>query len=151
MEVKLIQRYSFRFLAANIAAGVYSAPLAVVLLSGPFPIWVNSINISLQALDTVTDQNIEGSYAYDTGFGAARDNPGLVGAGQLDRIVGSFGGNIVQPVYYSLGPSETITGSVEMYLSTVTANIIIARFSMRVGYLCPEDYLSLNAFAASSG
>ena len=149
MDVKFIKRYAFIYRGFNLPAGVYTATVSIAIVVGSFPITITEVWVSGGIHDSITDQNIQGSFDYTIGFDSRRDNPGIVGNNLIVRVASNLGGPIYQKVHLSLGPGETLSGSFVAFSNTVTANVLAGTASIRVGYLCPEDYLSIEALAAN--
>ena len=150
--MKLIQRYAVLNRAYNIAAGTYTGSNTIDPTI-KFNLIVNSLNVSSQTRDNVTGQNIEGSYSivWNLGSGAfLESNPGI-------DVVAAFRGNIGNhfsngwvhiDCYQYCAQYSTQRFTCAARLNTVTANAINHEFRIVIGYLCPEDYLSMDGLAA---
>ena len=147
--MKFVERHYTAIRSITLGAGVYNAGGNTTVTVNSFPITLTNLALAAYAYDLTTGQAIGINVSAICATLADRDNPGIT---SIFTTFGAIAGSQVQSTFKlwkSLSPSEAFTFSTQIYLQTVTANSIIASAFFHISYLCPEDYLSLEAFAAS--
>lgn len=147
MKGEWIQRYMGASRNITLGAGVYFLNSSIDATVVSFPVVWNRIGISCRASDVTTGQAIDASFSLALGLNYKRDNPGLNSTRGLTNFFGSDKSSIDQMLHFRLDPQEALNMIYTVYLSSVTANSVSAQMSVWMGYLCPEDYLSPEAFA----
>lgn len=144
----MIQRYVFTQRSTNIAAGVYNDS-ANVDLTAKFNVILNFAALSAYFYDSVTQQGIVGAAVVNMRPGAVwtvRDNPAFSGATYVPTMSASPEGTFSIPLYQYMNTGEIVQISFSIFLQTVTANPITVKVTNMLGYICPEDYLSVEPF-----
>lgn len=148
-DVKMIQRYAYGGRNNQTVAGVFNTT-GVVNFTAKFTVVINSIAYGCRSRDDVTNQGIDGMYiGYLSAAFAAANNPGLIVSDPYLAGVTVRAGHYSQAkTHINVSPGDVVAFAFIIYLMTVTANAINNESLCTLGYLCPEDYLSVDAFAA---
>ena len=146
--MKMIQRYTHSTRQSNAAAGVYTTSSSGTL-TAKFNLIINRLEISAYAFDQVTNQAIDNVTRINLVFtgSVAKDQPGFIDSHGISPLAVSKSGTYSNlHLYKSIAAGEVITCGSVVYLYAVTGNIISVVNNWAVGYLCPEDYLSVEGF-----
>jgi len=147
--MKLIQRYAHYQDAINLGAGVYYST-GNIGLTPKFNVIINKIAITAEAFDSVTGQFLPFTLALECLTEGIFKNPAIQGADVDDLWLSSNNGIVTEvDVYGELGAGESLTFTAHLRLNQVTANGVWTRNRTKFGYLCPEDYLGNDIFAAN--
>lgn len=149
--MKIIQRFINTQAATIPGAGVYSGSLAISA-TALFNLTINRLAVSYISKDNVTNQSIEGVVQAVNAINATatifRNNPGLLSTSQGMFILTAAMGRVAEKmIHIELAAGESIQSTITFNLNVVTANPIRCDAFLTIGYLCPEDYLSIEAFA----
>ena len=149
-EQKLITRYSQSFRTSGIASGVYFAA-SNGTHTAKFNLTIIGIGVNFIAFDDVTNalipSTVRVSFAVPGLTG--HDDPAILNDRQGTELIAVRSGfSAVMPTYWQVSASAVITTTVSVNLEIVTANIITFDVHWYFKYLVPEDYLSVEAFAA---
>ena len=145
--MKLIQRYHSVYRSPQAAAGVYYVSVSSTLTT-LFNLIVNSVSLGYVAYDDVTDQFIDSVGQFSVSLPIA--DPGLSDTGaRISPSAHCRGGDQSEiNVYSEVAAGGTFGTSLGVFLASVTANPININARYIIGYLCPEDYLSVDGFAS---
>jgi len=152
-DTTLVQRYADLSNSSGIAAGVYSGTLAITFTT-KFNIIVNLIGLSIYCNDSVTLQAIEAQGYIKVGSPTNQGNPAIeptFGITVQPTLVFHAGYYCERRMWVEMGASDSWTVASTVFFSVVTANSINRFYNLTIGYLAPEDYLSIDAFAAIPG
>jgi len=147
-EVKKIIRYVGGYTLGSAVAGTYFEVSSIAITAQGFPVDILGFTTSALAYDAVTNQNINGVVRNQCSWDNKRDNPGFTIGTSLIRWSQKFGVANFQEYFLNVSPFEVLTFTVTGYFDTVTANAISIEYYLLLKYQCPEDYLSVDAFAA---
>lgn len=147
-----IKRYCVSRRAAALGAGVYTGG-ASGTHTALFNLTITDVQIGLLVQDAVSSQFINGSVRGEwTMVGLQNtDNPGLVASRTFN--FGTQGGVArMEKFEYHLHMSagNVLTYTYAIFLAAVTANAINYDTYWTIGYLCPEDYLSVDMLAGNA-
>lgn len=152
--MKMIQRYAHGYRQGTAGAGVYVLTNTVANINVLFNVVINRISLSVRSYDAVTNQGIDCSAQLVlTNLGGANvDNPALVHATDFFNpiLMTKTGFWVRQDLYLNVSAGSVFTLTFSNSLYAVTANNITIADLFAIGYLCPEDYISIDAFAAES-
>jgi len=149
-NIKLIKRYLAVYRNHTIAVGSYYGSSSITI-TAKFNITLESIQLGTRVYDSVTSQSVDSFSFVD--FSLQTPNPALDTSGTVTNpTVSCFNGQEAKlELCYNMSAGEVITMACQTHLNAVTANSFIAWYKFLVGYLCPEDYLSVDGFAAIPG
>lgn len=148
--MKMIQRYVNLNGAFICASGVYTGNLTISA-DAQFNLVVNLLKMNFTCADTVTSQQINAMavvlFRINSSAIIFRDNPGFLTASQGLNILTSYVGRVAsKSSHISLAAGERLQCVMTFNLNIVTANSIRNDGYITLGYMCPEDYLSMPGF-----
>lgn len=151
-DKKLIKRYLRIKRQVNVNAGVYVSNYTFTQTCN-FNLIVSGLSLATMAKDSVTSQAINCSASVQINNTLRKDNPGMTSTSEEDFFIGGAriqnAGNVLVPAHYEYAAGDTFVMAFFVYLEAVTANIINSLVFASIEYLCPEDYLGVDMFAAN--
>lgn len=149
--MKMIRRYATVVNNRTNAAGVYVGAMPNYVFDVRFNLILRSVTNTAYGFDSVTNQAINGfsqAIFRPNNLNVERDNPGLIDTAHQNSalIATALGQTGWAELYINMTGGENLTITQAIYLSMVTANATSIYSSFIIGYDCPEDYLSVEAF-----
>lgn len=147
-DPRKIRRFAYELANSTAAAGVYTTSTSRAA-TPRFNVELIGVSFGVYAIDTITFQSIPLNCVVTCPFPAPSDNPALPGFNDYARISASSRTMSRLRLYYQWSAGQLITFGLTYNLDTVTANAVAVVGLLSLEYLCPEDYLSFDAFAAT--
>lgn len=147
---KVIERVANIYRLQSIGAGVYNLTGNLTVVPR-FNLMVAFFGGSALFYDNVTNQSVNGAFSLELNVALGADNPGIgINAPALLELPVFYGstrtGFTGIETFSFLSAEDPVRIDFTVNLETVTANQINCRFAVYLKYVCPEDYLAVDAF-----
>lgn len=140
----MVQRYVHLQAVKGFVAGVYTGTVTLTL-TPKFNITLNFISVGMKSYDLVTFQAIEGHSFTELTLPVGNDNPAITSTGIQKAILVSKSGQVNEmPLHQTVAANKAFTLDFVIFLLSVTANNLNSFNYVTLGYMAPEDYLSVD-------